>query len=59
MDTVLERIERVPGSAVFDGECAFRGIGNVASPTLILDCRCQHGACSEDAETGREAEKAA
>jgi hypothetical protein len=46
-------------SRVFDGDCAFCGIGNVASPTWILDYRCQHGVCSVYAETGSEAENAA
>jgi hypothetical protein len=52
MQTVLERIEPGPGNAVFDGECAFCGIGDVASPTWIFcaECRCRHALCRACAE---------
>jgi hypothetical protein len=61
MQSVLERIEPGRGCAVFGGECAFCGIGDVGSPTwsFCADCRCQHGVCSACAETEIEAEAAA
>lgn len=61
MQTVLERIEPAPCSAVFDGECAFCGIGDLGRPTWIFcaDCRCQHGVCSACAPAAPEGEDAA
>ncbi len=61
MRTVLERIEPVAGTAVFDGECAFCGIGDVGIPGWIFyaGCRCPHGVRSVRAQTALEEEAAA
>jgi len=61
MQTALEQNEPGTVSALFDGECAFCGIGDVGSPTWIFcaECRCQHGVCSACAQTALEEEDAA
>ena len=60
MRTVLERIEPVAGTAVFDGECAFCGIG-VGIPRWIFaaPCRCQCGLFPVYGQTAIEEEDAA
>jgi hypothetical protein len=60
MRTVLEPIEPVAGSAVFDGACAFCGIGDVGRPSWIFyaGCRCQHRVRPVCAQTAMEEEDA-
>jgi len=61
MRTVLERIEPVAGTGVFDGKFALYGIGDVGIPSWIFcaACRRQHGVCSVCAQTAMEEADAA